>query len=128
MRIPAAIVRLLHASNIKSTINSAIDTLTGRACNGNPYCENVNGTDVWSNDCGIEKPSAEGFNRDRDEMLEFFGRYFNEYVPHYINETLQKDEPTLPAFMAKRLAPNISPSAVICDGRSKCQVSMSDNL
>jgi hypothetical protein len=124
MRVPAAIVRLLHVRNITSTINSAFHTLTGRACNENPYCTNVNGTDVWSNDCGIERPSTEGFIIDRDDMIRFFRSYFNEYVETFTNKTLQEDERTIPQFLRKRLAPNMSPSAVICDGRSKCQVDM----
>jgi hypothetical protein len=127
MRIAAGITQALHAINITSATHPVYG-LGIRGFDGGPYCQVKNGTEVCTNDCGLERPSAEGFIRDRFKMIRFFALYYNEYVDRYNAGTLEDDEPTIPAFMAKRLAPNISPSAVICDGHSECLVCIQRTL
>jgi hypothetical protein len=127
MRVAATITRALHASNITSP-SHPVYSLGTRGYDGGPYCEIKNGTEVCTNDCGLERPNTEGFLKDRFEIIRFFAPYHNEYVRRYNAGTLEEDELTIPEFMAKRLAPNMSPSAVICDGDNKCLVCIQSTL
>jgi hypothetical protein len=127
MRIAATLTQALHASNVTS-VTHPVYGLGIRGYDGGPYCEIKNGTEVCTNDCGLERPSTEGFMKDRFKMIRFFAPYYNEYVERYNAGTLEEGESTIPEFMARRLAPNMSPSAVICDGNEKCLVRIQSTL
>jgi hypothetical protein len=120
MRVLAAITRFLHAHNI-TTATHTLYNLGPRDCDP-PYCEITNGTELWTTDCGLEHPTMEDFMKNRAELIRFFSRYYNDYVDDYNNDKLKEGEMTIVKHMVKRLAPDVSLSSVMCDGRSKCGV------
>ncbi|KAG9190449.1 hypothetical protein G6011_08537 [Alternaria panax] len=142
MRLLAWIQATFHVFDVASastSVASSNDTLkelefpeTDRFnadCQHNPYCsftESVGelGSHNWTNDCpGLpritEKLSRDHKHIDTNLLRKNFRIYKTLQGSKY---KLDSDELTFPTYMAKRYAPNVPPSSMLCDGLGMCRV------
>jgi hypothetical protein len=96
-------------------------------CANNPYCHpsKVIGLYEWKNDCpGFPKVTESLWREHRAQDTAFLRKKLVDYQQLQMNPwRMGSDELTFPAFMAKRYAPNVPPSSMLCDGFGMCRVS-----
>ena len=92
----------------------------------NPYCQLSKdlGTHEWVKDCpGLPRITEALWRKYRYKDTKFLNKNLQNYLK--LKESkwkLASDELTFPTYLAKRYAPNVSPSSMVCDGLGMCRV------
>ncbi|KAH8625904.1 hypothetical protein IG631_19783 [Alternaria alternata] len=97
-------------------------------CAHNHYC-NFNedqSAHEWISGCpGLPRITEELWRRHRHVDAKFLRKHFRTYKRLQASKyKLASDELTFPAYMAKRYAPSVPPSSMLCDGLGMCRVSI----
>ncbi|KAH6875193.1 hypothetical protein BKA58DRAFT_454051 [Alternaria rosae] len=93
-------------------------------CARSPYCHitDLPGTYEWSNDCpNFPRITEHLWLQNRHEDAFFLRKRLKEFQLIQRARKLADDEITFPAFLAKRYAPNLPPSSMLCDGMGMCR-------
>lgn len=116
---------ILHAASAWANLPIRRNTISGDRCHENPYCEKEDSDTVWLNDCNFEKPTKEAWRENLPEDVRWLRRHLHNYKVSQQHVGLADDEITFSAYMAKRYAPNVAPSSMLCDGLGMCRVGRS---
>lgn len=108
----------LCASCIFWQFTGANPALSLRGCDGNPYCQEEDGEVRWHNDCGIDRPSKETFEKHKHEDVPWLRSQHDKYLDEQRRSVLDRDEKTFPSWMSKRYAPDHPPSSMMCVRRT----------
>ncbi|KAI4658712.1 uncharacterized protein J4E79_006470 [Alternaria viburni] len=94
-------------------------------CKASPYCDDtgVTGDYDWDNDCpDLPRINYALWFNNRAEDTAFLREKLRHYEQLKMNPwKTPSDELTFPAYMAKRYAPNLPPSSMLCDGLGMCR-------
>jgi hypothetical protein len=78
---------------------------------------------LWNEQCGLERPSAEGFKKRKDDIIAWFKKEYDAFI------LLPEDSyPNFVLYLQQKWAPKAISSGMFCDSVGSCDIASCLNL
>ena len=78
---------------------------------------------LWNDQCGLERPSAEGFREQKDDIVAWFEKEYNAFL-----DLPKESHPNFVLYLQQKWAPKALSSGLFCDSVGSCSISSCLNL